>query len=225
MATVWSLTRERIADKALGKCGVLGVGKTPSDEDRTLALEALDAILKELPLYGYVWPKVNTAQTDLTLNANTSPTGVPDANATTLPTDVYALINIMMVNADGNEYELYPMTLLEWEAVADKDLTADYPTHYYLGPDQRLWTWPIQTSNRTAKVRYQRIIDDTVSGQAPDIGVPWIRGLIKGIAAEIGDEFGVPASDIQRWESSWIETRTRGISATNKVPFTIEVED
>jgi hypothetical protein len=57
LTTSWTLTRERICDKALEKCQRLGVGRTVSADDRALCLEALDGILKNLHWYGYSWPK------------------------------------------------------------------------------------------------------------------------------------------------------------------------
>lgn len=218
MATVWSLTRERLADKALEHCGVLGVGKIPAYEDRGLALETLDGMLKELPIYGYTWPKVINAQASLTLVAATSPTA--------LPTDYYGSLQPMLIGADTEEVNLRIVTLHEWNGIADKDYAADYPDRCYIDPSRRLWTWPIQNANRTLKIFYQKVVDDTVSSTTPDISVPFLLGLAYGIAANIGDAFGVNQNKLQRFEAKWAISRARGMNADIQLaPIRFEVYD
>lgn len=218
MATAWSLTRERLADKALEHCVVLGVGKIPAYEDRGLALETLDGMLKELPIYGYSWPKIINAQATLTLAANTSPTA--------LPTDYYGSLQPMLIGADTEEVNLRIVTLQEWNGIADKDYAADYPDRGYIDPSRRLWTWPIQKANRTLKIFYQKVVDDTVSSTTPDMSVPFLLGLAYGIAANIGDAFGVSDRKIQRFEAKWAIARTRGINADIQLaPIRFEVYD
>lgn len=216
--TAWTLTRERLADKALEHCGVLGVGKVPAHEDRALALETMDGMLKELPIYGYTWPKVINAPATLTLLANTSPTA--------LPTDYYGSLQPMLIGADGEEVGLSLITLNEWNGIADKDYAADYPDRGYIDPTRRLWTWPVQNADRTLKIFYQKVVDDTVSSTAPDISVPFLLGFAYGIAANIGDAFGVNPNKIQRFEAKWAVARARGINADiQTAPIRFEVYD
>lgn len=220
MTVAWTLTRERIADKALEKCRRLAAGQTPSAEDRNVALEYMDAILKSLPLYGYTWPQVSTTQASVTLAAATSPT--------TLPVDFFKGQNpqLRYVDADGNQVELVPLTLPEWNAIPDKTLAADYPINYYVSPDGKLWTWPVQNQNVTAKMFYQQVVDDSVGGTPPDVDVPWILGLIYGIAAECSDEFGVPDADRQRFIVTWADLRRRGLNVTRSfAPITVEADE
>jgi hypothetical protein len=205
MATAWTLTRERLADKALEHCGVLGVGKVPSYEDRGLALETLDGILKELPIYGYTWPKIIATQASLTLTAATSPT--------LLPTDYYGSLMPELVAADGTEWPLRLITMAEWNTIADKDYAAEYPDRAYIDASRKLWTWPVQTANRVLKIFYQKVVDDTVASSAADISVPFLMGLSYGIAANIGDAFGVPEKKIMRFEAKWAVARGRGMNA------------
>lgn len=218
MSTTWSITRERIADKALEHCRVLGVGKVAAYEDRALCIETMEAIIKELPLYGYTWPKITTTQTSLTLVAATSPT--------TLPADYYGGPSMTLVGVDGKEKLFRLITLSEWNAISDKSLAADYPDRGYISPDMKLWTWPVQNANRTIKLFYQRILDDTVSGSRPDITVPWILGLSFGIAANVGFAFGISRANRMDFEAKWSVARTRGINAgIMAAPIRIEASD
>lgn len=220
MTVAWTLTRERIAAKAMEKCRRLAAGQTPSAEDQNLCLEALDGILKELPLYGYTWPKVSATQGSITLATATSPTS--------LPADYFNGQNpqINWIDASGNEIPLKMLTLPEWNAVAQKTQAANYPEYGYISPDGKLWTWPVQNQNVSAKMFYQKVVDDSVSGQPPDISQPWILGLVYGVAAEVGDEFGVGDADKLRFEAKWVERRTRGMNAvTSRAPLTVEADD
>lgn len=218
MSVSWTLTSERIADKAIEKCGRLGVGKSASPEDRALAMEALNGILKELPIYGFQWPVVEDSQTTISLVANVSPTA--------LPTDYRGQLVAKVVGSEGYETELNLMTLAEWMQVKDKDLTADYPTDGYVDQSNQLWTWPVQNQAVSLNSVYQKVIDDTVAGSPPEIGNPFILGLAYGVAAEIGDEFGVSDNKINRFEGKWVVARSRGMMATmGKAKMTLEVDD
>jgi hypothetical protein len=77
MATTWALTRERIADRALELIGVLPIGQTPRTELRSRALEALDGILKELPRWGYEWPKTYAGRYPLSIPGGTASLSLP----------------------------------------------------------------------------------------------------------------------------------------------------
>lgn len=203
MSVTWTLTRERIADKALEKCQALASGGTPDAADRALALEALDSILKELPWHGYSWPKTVSGQAALTFTAATQ--------TVSLPADYYGNAIITYLDASLNEIGLPLVALLEWNRIVRKTDTAAYPIYGFLDNFNVLWLWPIQTANVTAKISYQKVIDDTAASTSPNLSSAWIRGLVTGVAAEIGDEFSVQAQKIDRWDKKWAYLRNLGI--------------
>lgn len=53
-----ALTRAQIAEKALQKVGNLARGETANADDRQIALDALDRLVKSLPIHGYTVPAV-----------------------------------------------------------------------------------------------------------------------------------------------------------------------
>ena len=217
MSTTWTLTRERIAALALEKCGY-EPGVTADSAHTAIALEALDGLLKELPLYGYSWPKTVAGQAALTLTAATQ--------QTSLPADYYGQPIITFVDASTYEIPLKLVTLPEWMAISNKSATASYPTMGFIDRSDVLWTWPIQTANVSAKISYQQIIDDTAASTAPDVGSTWHLALATGVASEIGDIFGVPASTLQRWEQKWANKRALNIMNQHYPPIDrMTVED
>lgn len=218
MSVTWTLTRERLCDKAMEKCGALGVGETPSAADRDLCLEALDSLLKELAYFGYSWPKYTAEQTSITLLAATQDY--------TLPADYIAggLLNI--VDASGHEVPVRLITLIEWNDIPDKSTTADYPKFGYIDSDNILHVWPIQTASVSAKFWYQRIIDDSAASSSVNVDEAWLRSLVYGIASEIGDEHDVPDNKILRFKQEWIAGRVRGIRNTaGRPPVAVAVQE
>lgn len=53
-----ALTRNKIAEKALQKVGNLARGQTANPDDRQIALDSLDRLIKSLPIHGYTVPAV-----------------------------------------------------------------------------------------------------------------------------------------------------------------------
>lgn len=203
MSTTWALTSDRIAAMALEKLGVVETGKSAEPADTALAIEALDGILKELPIYGYSWPKTVAGQASLTLTAATQ--------QTTLPADYYGQAYISYIDASIHEIHLHLATIDQWLAIPDKTSTAAYPKLGFIDRSNILWVWPIQTANLSAKISYQQIISDTAASTAPDVRSTWYAALATGIAAEIGDVYGHSAASLQRWEQKWAQKRALNI--------------
>lgn len=203
MATSWNLTRNKICEKALQKVGALARGETADPDDMEIVVDALDGLLKGLPIYGYAWPRTAPGQTALPLVAATQNTN--------LPADYYGGAIISFLDAAGNEKELSLVPLIEWNRLVRKTETAQYPLLGYLDQSNVLRTWPVQTATLAGKLVYQRIISDTVTGTETGLKATWMLGLIKGVAYEIGDEFGATEEQMARWLNAWEEVRSLNI--------------
>lgn len=178
----FSLTREKIAKKALQKLGVLDAVEAPDAADQKHAIDALDMLLKELPWHGYHWPKIVSGQASLTFTAATQ--------TVNLPADYVNNAMITYVDASGNEVPLELLTLDKWNAIIRKTDAAEYPTHGFIDNFDVLWLWPVQTANVAGLLVYQQAIDDTTNNTTPDMAVDASRTMIYGIASEIGPDFG-----------------------------------
>lgn len=217
----WTLTRERIADKALEKCGRLGVGRIVSADDRNLCLEALDGILKNLLWYGYSWPKTISAFTALSCLATVA--------SKTLPQDFYGGATFKYVDASGNEVPLPLMSTEQWRAITLKSGTnaqAAYPYRVYVDNFNVLWLNPIPNQNITINCYYQKVTADSTVGASVDLDSPWMLGLVYGVSCEVGDEFNVDDKKMQRFELKWREQRALGImNETSPGPDRVTVSD
>lgn len=204
MAVNWTLTRERICDKALEKCKRLGIGRSATAGDRALCIEALEGILKNLMWYGYSWPKTISAFSTLSLTSNLA--------SIALPTDYYTGGRLNYVDASGNEVPLpLPITPEEWRLIPLKTTQAAYPIKVYIDNFNVLWPYPRTNQTVTLNLYYQKVIDNTVAASSTNLDSPWLLGLAYGVAAEIGDEFGVEQKKIDRFEMKWAQQRQLGI--------------
>lgn len=200
MSTTWNLTRLQIATKALQKVGTLARTETPDPDDLVVVYDALDALLKALPIFGYAWPRLAAGQTALPLVAATQQTN--------LPADYYGGAVVSYLDESGNEQPLRLVPLIEWNNIVRKTDTAPYPVLGYIDNFNVLRTWPVQTVTRAGKLVYQKVIDDTVTGSVTGLSQIWMQGLIYGVAHEIGDEFGASGEQIKRWGEKWTQHRT-----------------
>lgn len=219
MSTTWNLTRLQIATKVLQKVGTLARGETPDEDDLEIVYDALDALLKELPIYGFAWPRLASGQTALPL--------VVATQATNLPADYYpgsAIVSYL--DAAGNEVPLRLVTLAEWNSLSRKTDTAPYPDLGYIDNFNVLRTWPVQTATLAGKLVYQQVISDAVTGQVTGLNQIWLKGLVYGVAENIGDEFGATEAQLLRWAKKWIEARSLCIANQSfPGPACISVDD
>ena len=203
MTTTWTQTREQIADRVMMKCGRLAAGESADADDRALVLTALDSVLKNLAWRGFVWPKTASSSSTLTLTAATQ--------NVTVPSDFYELNALNYVNAAGQESPIFMIDFPTYKAIPNKAQSATYPIQAYLDNFNVLWVWPVQSANVSAKLYYQKIINDTVSNSVIDLDSPWMLGIIYGVSAEVGDEFGVPAQKMARFEAKWAMQLALGV--------------
>lgn len=195
----WTLLRERIADKGLEKAGRLGAGETASAEDRSLCLEALDAILKNLPVKGYKWPK--------TISGSYTANFAIGVQTATLPQDFYNLVSMNYVDTNGNERFLFPATTREWDDITNKTNNGGETLKAYIDNFNVLHIWPKPSIAIAINVYYQQVILDTVAASAVDLDAAWMLALPYGIAVEIADEFELSEGKIKRLTSKWTYER------------------
>jgi|SRR6266853_1011094 len=205
MTVSWTLTRERLADKALEKCQRRGVGDAPNADDRSLCLEALDAILKNLLWRGFSWPKTVSGSTPLTFLAG--------AQTQQLPADFYTGALIKYVDPSGNEVPPFfgQQSAEQWDAIVLKTTQAQFPDRFYIDNFNVLWLYPIPNATLVLRLYYQKVISDSVGGASPDLDSPWYLGLVYGIAAEVGHEFGVSTQRISMFGTYWEAQLNLGI--------------
>lgn len=192
MATNWTLSAGQICNDALQHLGVLADGEAATGGDMALALRALDGVLKELPLSGYSWPKLSGEVALVWVSGQTI----------ALPLDYYAYPVVWRTVA-GSKTMLNQFTHAQWIALGGRALATGEPTGYYIGPDKLVYLYPTPTVDPVATLQYQKLVDDSVLTQSPDLPQYWVNPLGYGVANELtliyGKSQDIRVEIAQRW--------------------------
>lgn len=194
MATSWALTAQQICRDALEHLEAVGEGEAMSAGDLNAAMRGLDAVLKELPLAGYSWPKLS-GDSALAWNA-----GTPGVVA--VPADYFGY-PVAWKTVSGEQIPLTPIRHADWIGMTDRTATAEQPTHFYIAPNKTLHFWPVPTQDPGAVLQYQRIVDDAVSTAAPDVPQYALNALGYGVANEIKHKFGANPQKREEIRLTW----------------------
>lgn len=215
MSVTFTRTREQFRDMVLRKLRVLGVDRTPQGEEEAIVIEALDVRLKELHRLGVLWWKVSSTLTDVTLTAN-----VATANA---PSDILFPVTLHIRHND----EDLPVDLIDhrrFQEIGTKSDTGIPEQAVLFGGAFRFY--PVPDSSYTAKLTYQKIIDDSAASTAPDVIVSALRWLKDLVAYDCADDFRVPEPRMIRLEreAGVAERKLRALFPQRIEPQPVEAE-
>lgn len=211
MSTTWTRTAQEICRDALEHLGAVGDGEAVSAGDLNIALRGLDAVLKELPLSGYSWPKLSG---DVALVWSE---GTPQTIA--LPADYFAYPSVRTTAL------LTQIPHSTWVAMTDRDVVGDEPTHFYISPDKVLHFWPVPTVDPEATLQYQRIVDDAAATSAPDVPQYAVNALGYGVANEIKLKFGANPQRREEIRLTWEQKKAMVLAnAIQSEPISFSVD-
>lgn len=215
MSTSWSLTAQEVCTDALEHLGVIASGETANADDMNIALRGLDAVLKELPVRGYNWPKLSD-ETAVTWTSS---------QTVNLPVDYYGYASVWKTSGD-QRVKLTQIPHSKWEAMTDRFSATGEPTHFYVSSGKVLYFYPTPTADPVAYLQYQKIVDDSALTVSPDVLQIWLYPLGYGVANEIGLKFGIdPATRIEI-SQRWAEKRELASqSSVASEPISVTVDD
>ena len=213
MTTSWTETAGQICSEALVILGVIAPDETPTYSDMNSALRALDNVLQELPLRGYVWPAL-TAEASLAWVSG---------NTVTLPADYYAN-PALWSNVSGSRVQLEQMTHPHWMTLKDTSPVGT-TTHFYINPVGTCYLYPEPSVDPVLTLQYQRLIADSSQFAASDVPRILIGALHYGVANELIIAYG--RMDIaQQVEARWMQKRELAFqSLINEAPITFMVSE
>lgn len=188
MSTSWTQTTVEVIQGAMQLCQAVGVGETVSDEDSALCMNALDGILKELPIHGFSWPQISSAPVAVAWSIVTPETVSP-------PADYFGVPVLKFLDASGQHIPLLRIPKAEYELL-DLTKTALFPLKFYVAPDLTFKLWPAPTANPNLTLTYQSIIPDLPSLTAtPGIQQQYLNLLQYMLADEVSLKYGVPQTE------------------------------
>lgn len=214
MTTAWTLAAADICTDALEHLGVIGESEAASGGDMQLALRALDAVLKELPLAGLAWPKLS-GEVALAWESG---------QAIALPADYYGS-PVAWRTIAGGKPALTQIPHARWIGMPER-AAEGVPTHFYIGPDQMLYLWPAPTVDPAVTLQYQKIVDDADLTVQPDLSQYWLNALGYGVAHELLFKFDTPPAKAQGISDRWSAKRAAALeSSIAAEPICFEVRD
>lgn len=204
MATAYSLTREQLRDRILRKLRVLGADDHASSADADIVYEAIDLRLKELHILGLLWFKTSAATTNVTVTANVA--------TATAPTDLLYPVSLTM--ADDTK-PLYHISHQAYQSIEHK-AQPGFPEVYHYSPANGLiYIWPTPEASYTAKLTYEKIIENTAASTAVDVPSWALKSLTTLCASDLADDFEIPEDRVQRLmaEAAQAEMRLKVLNA------------
>jgi hypothetical protein len=201
-STSWTLTASEICTDALEHMGIIADGETASSSDMHTALKALDGVLKELPLMGYLWPA---------LSAESALNWVGD-QIVSLPDDYYAY-PVAWSQSNGARVQLVHLNHAQWLATPNQDAEGS-ATHFYVNPLGDLYLWPVPLVDPVLSIQYQRIVSDAALTAAPSLPQYWINPLGYGVANELVLKFGVPQDKRVEIAKRWDAKKNRALESS-----------
>src|SRR3990167_391006 len=217
MTTSFSLTRTQIATRVLGKVIKLGSASMASADSDTV-YQALDLRLKEMHKMGIFWRKVTTVPVTFSLTG-----GINSASAGAGE----ILFPLAMTWKNGNDDDpIYIIGPREYAEITDKTVEGDPIKALWKGGSEFL-LFPVPTVDGTAKLLYEKIVDDTSAGAAVDIEVSMIRSMIDIIKYDVADDYGIPEDIQSRWklEARQAEIDIRKLGALRVDLTAVAVDD
>ena len=218
MSTSFTRTRNAIVNRVLQKVGALAAGASANTADNDLVAEAVDLRLKEIHKLGIFWRKVTTTPSTFSLSSSI-------ASASAGAGDILFPLKVTFTNGSIDE----PVQIIgpiEYAAIEDKGRIGNPEKVIWRGGTE-FWFYPVPGADGTAKLLYERIIDDSTASSALDIDVAMIRPMMDLVKYDVMYEFGLPAELRAAWtlESEKAEKDIRKLSVPRIDYDTVLVDD
>lgn len=207
----WTLTRDSICNAAFRKIGVLADGATPSSTQYTAAYEALNNVVFSLYATGMpVWALTTTYL--IPVQGQTAyPVGIGVGTGNlniTAPLKIYQAWNLD-VSDPNNTYRIPMNIYTEYNFnLLNAPDNQGYPVHMWYQPGNQTGTiniWPApdaySAAHRQIYFVYQRPFSQfNAATDTPDFPQVWLEPLIYSLAHRLAPEYGLSASEIDKFE-------------------------
>jgi hypothetical protein len=218
VTTSFTRTRNQIVNRVLQKVGAIGAGVSANTADNELVAEAVDLRLKEIHKLGIFWRKVTTTPTTFSLSSSVVSASAGDG-------DILFPLNVTFTDGSLDE----PVTLIgpmEYASISDKGRIGTPEKALWRGGTE-FWFYPVPGSDGTAKLLYERIIDDSTAVSAIDIDVAMIRPMMDLVKYDVAYEYGVPDNRVALWQREAVQAEKdiRKLSVQRIDYATVAVDD
>lgn len=175
-------TREQLRDLIGRRLGIKGEGQSLSAEEAAIVHETMDLRLKEMHALGVLWWQVSGAATSVSLVAATASTSLAAVTDFLFPVTFSVVVGT-------EEKQLEIIGHSQYQAIPNKAEAGEPEVAFFSGGTVK--TWPVQSSNMTAKLTYEAIAADTEANTAPDVPVAMLRSFADVVAFDLLGDFSV----------------------------------
>jgi len=191
--TIFELSRDSIIAAALRKVGALAAGQTPSAEDLTNGMQALNALVSEFQTFGMpLWKR-----TQYTLTAVIGTNSYTIGESQTVNTPFPIKMESVVIRTSGAAQEVLPISRTEFNLL--NTTSTGKPVQYTYQPfinNGIIKFWPIPDVAYSIELTYRKPVEGfTAATETPDFPQEWQNALIYGLAELLAPEYGVPLND------------------------------
>jgi hypothetical protein len=205
--TAFTVTRDDIIAAALRSCGVVAEGASPTTEQVTNSAFALNLLLKNFAIQGWLLWVYSSVTIPLVANQVSYTIGPSGANVTA--NRPIRLARGYIRDSNGYDTPLRLLTQDEYDRLTPKAANSSIPNSIYYDAqigtatvvgNGTLYIWPPSAdATRTIILTDQRHIQDVSSStQNFDLPQEWFLPLKWQLASEIGPDYGVTERQQQR---------------------------
>jgi len=218
MSVSFNRTRIEVARRVLGKVTKMSPAQASvASADLDTVNEAIDLRLKEMSKMGTFWRKVTSVPVTFSLASSV-------ATASAGSGDILFPTKVTFTNGD-NDDPVYIIGKREYAEIIDKDRIGNPEKVLWKGSAEFIF-YPVPGANGTAKLLYERIVDDTTAGSALDIEVSMIRAFTDIIKYDVADDYGVDEQTQSRWrieaEMAQRDIRKLGAQRVDYLPVAVD---
>ena len=182
-------TAQTIIDRAMRLVGALEAGETPTAEETTDVLYALNTMLESWRLERLMVYAITDTTKTLTPNDGEYTIGPSQDINTTRPIKV----DSAYVNDSGTDFPLHVIDKRAWDAIGDKDVTSTFPTHLYYEdtyPNGKIKLWPVPTAADVLTLAlWSPLTSFATAATAVSLPPGYERALAYNLAVDIAPEF------------------------------------
>lgn len=202
-------TRDGIIKRALRKIGVVNADGTPSANQYTQGSEALNEIVKALQSEDiFIW---TLATKEIALTKDTTNYAVSDD-----PPPV-AIESVQLEYPADTYQELELISMRDYLQIEDKARTAPAQVVAFDGKEvPKVYIYPVAEANSLYSIHVTyvaKLKDWDDSSATGDLPVRFQRALTYLLAADLGDEYGVPLQERDAYEKKGMSLLGRAMSS------------
>ncbi|MEO5367263.1 MAG: hypothetical protein H7831_13125 [Magnetococcus sp. WYHC-3] len=186
--SAWSLTRRQVVFQVLTRLGVTAAEETPAAADAQLVERLMDQRLAELHRQGILWWKVQREGVSLPVAAAAAQVELPED----------CLYPLALVWHQGGS--AVPVELVapgEFARLPDETASSGSP-RLALATAGALRLWPVPAQAGHLRLVYQAMMQPGAPHQPPDLPDWGVRALVRMVAADAADSFGLTEARITR---------------------------